>query len=249
MLEGQSHALQALIIAGFVLVHVFAGKLRFLSGIPRSVWLSLAGGLSVAYVFMHVFPELREAQTSLVAAWRLVPFIANHAYLIALCGLVLFYALERVVKSARRRGNQGSETGETPAGRGIFWLHISSFAIYNALIGYLLVHREEQDLRGLLLFGVAMGLHFIVNDYGLREDHRNTYRRVGRWILAAAVLIGWIAGLATELSRAAIGVLFAFLAGGVILNVLKEELPEERQSRFAPFALGAALYAVLLLLP
>jgi hypothetical protein len=31
---------------------------------------------------------------------------------------------------------------------------------------------------------------------------------------------------------------------GVILNVLKEELLEERQSRFAPFALGAALYAL-----
>jgi hypothetical protein len=31
------------------------------------------------------------------------------------------------------------------------------------------------------------------------------------------------------------------------LNVLKEELPEERQSRFWAFALGAAIYALLLL--
>jgi hypothetical protein len=45
----------------------------------------------------------------------------------------------------------------------------------------------------------------------------------------------------------AIALLFAFLAGGVILNVLKEELPEERQSRFWAFALGAGIYTVLLL--
>ena len=39
-----------------------------------------------------------------------------------------------------------------------------------------------------------------------------------------------------------------FLAGGVILNVLKEELPEEKKSRFLPFAFGAGVYTVLLLL-
>lgn len=34
--------------AGLALVHVFAGRLRFLDGIPRSRWLSIAGGVSVA---------------------------------------------------------------------------------------------------------------------------------------------------------------------------------------------------------
>jgi len=56
-----------------------------------------------------------------------------------------------------------------------------------------------------------------------------------------------VVGLVVELPEAAIAVLTAFLAGGVVLNVLKEEIPEERQSRFWAFALGAALYAALLL--
>ena len=38
-----------------------------------------------------------------------------------------------------------------------------------------------------------------------------------------------------------------FPGGGVIMNVLKEELPEERESRFWAFALGVALYTVILL--
>jgi zinc transporter ZupT len=87
----------------------------------------------------------------------------------------------------------------------------------------------------------------VVNDFGLREDHKGVYDRAGRWVLAAAIFAGWAVGILSEVSEAAIAVLFAFLAGGVVMNVLKEELPEERESRFWAFALGAALYAVILL--
>jgi hypothetical protein len=52
----------------------------------------------------------------------------------------------------------------------------------------------------------------------------------------------------TELSTFAIGRLLAFLGGGVILNVMKEELPEERDSRFWAFAAGAAVYAAFMFL-
>ncbi len=49
------------------------------------------------------------------------------------------------------------------------------------------------------------------------------------------------------MSRAGIAALTAFLGGGVVLNVLKEEVPSERQSRFWAFAPGAVGYAALLL--
>lgn len=42
-------------------------------------------------------------------------------------------------------------------------------------------------------------------------------------------------------------VLSSLLAGSVILNVLKEELPAERQSRLVPFIAGAAAYTLVLL--
>ncbi len=101
----------------------------------------------------------------------------------------------------------------------------------------------------MLFFGFAMTLHFLVNDHGLREHHKGAYDRVGRWVLAGAVLVGWALGLVAEVSEIALAVLIAVLAGGIILNVLKEELPEERESRVWAFALGAALYAALLLAP
>jgi len=120
-------------------------------------------------------------------------------------------------------------------------------AVYNALIGYLFLHRLAAGLEDLLLFFVTMALHFVVNDHGLREHHKDAYLRKGRWVLAAAVVLGWVVGLLTEIPEVAIAVLTAFLAGGVIMNVLKEELPEERESRFWAFALGAAFHSVILL--
>lgn len=98
-----------------------------------------------------------------------------------------------------------------------------------------------------MLFSVAMALHFVVNDYGLREDHKGLYTRIRRWVLATAVFVGWLVGLLVEIPEPAIAVMNAFLSGGIILNVLKEELPRERESRFWPLALGAAIYAAILL--
>ena len=63
-------------------------------------------------------------------------------------------------------------------------------AVYNALIGYLFLHRLAAGLKDLLLFFVAMALHFVVNDHGLREHHKDAYLRKGRWVLAAAVVLG-----------------------------------------------------------
>ncbi|MEW6491678.1 MAG: hypothetical protein AB1589_03885 [Cyanobacteriota bacterium] len=236
--------LSGLFAIGLAIIHLYAGKLRFLDRIPRSRWLSMASGVSVAYVFIHLLPELSERQEA-IAQTGVLSFLEHHVYLMALLGLVIFYGLDRAVEESQDRNQKSGE--ENKADPGIFWLHIVSFALYNALIGYLLVHREEPGFQTLFLFFIAMGLHFMVNDYGLRQDHQHTYHKIGRWILAAAIIVGWVIGYGTEISEAAISVLFAFLAGGIILNVLKEELPEERKSRFWAFALGTAVYTALLL--
>ncbi len=235
-----------LAVVGLVVVYLFSGKLRFLGGTPRSIWLSMAGGVSVGYVFVHLLPELAESQETIAeAVGEGIAFLERHVYLLALLGLLVFYGLERAAKVSRGR-HTAAGVGDR-AGGDVFWLHILSFAIYNAIIGYLLLHRIATGIEALLLFFIAMALHFVVNDYGLREDYKDLYARARRWILAAAVFVGWFVGVLVEIPEPAIAVLIAFLSGGVILNVLKEELPKERESRFWPLLVGAALYAAILL--
>ena len=238
--------LSGIFALGLTFVHLLAGQLRFLETIPRSRWLSFASGVSVTYVFVHILPELNAAQQDIPDQLTDgVTFLEHHVYLVALLGLVAFYGLERSARVSQRQNRRKGSSEMTTAG--VFWIHIASFAAYNALIGYLLIHREETGFLSLLLFFVAMAMHFIVNDFGLRENHKKPYDRIGRWALASAVIVGWAIGTNTQIHRAAVAVLFAFLAGGIVLNVLKEELPEERESRFWAFALGVITYTVLLL--
>lgn len=235
--------LAALLLAA---AHLLAGRLGFLDVVPRSRWLSFAGGISVAYVFVHLLPELSEAQRALAPeATGPISFLEQHAYLLALVGLTVFYGLERSSRRARAQGRGGEPQG---AGLPAAWVSIGTYAGYNGVIGYLLVHRDVAGPVGLGLFALAMGVHFIVNDQGLRRQHGDFYHRVGRWLCAGGVLLGCGIGLLTELPEPALALLIAFLAGGVVLNVLKEELPTERESRFTPFVLGAASYTALLLL-
>lgn len=229
------------------IVHIFSGNLHVLGTTPRSRWLSFGSGISVAYVFVHILPELNKYQNTIRNSTAAeLAFLEHHVYLLALLGLAVFYGLERVANESRQHNQKTGDGNMTTAG--VFWVHIASFSVYNALIGYLLLHREQTGLLSLLFFTGAMGVHFVVNDYGLREHHKQRYHRIGRWLLAAAIIIGWVIGSATEIHGAAIAVLFAFIAGGVVLNVLKEELPKERESRFWAFALGAIVYSILLLI-
>lgn len=235
--------LAAAVVLLFAGVHVYGGRLRFLNRTPRSIWLSMGGGVSAAYVFLHLLPELRRGQQMVLEQMGEGGWLQHHVYLLALAGLTLFYGLERLVCRSRGTGTL-DEHRPTPAG--VFSLHIGSFALYNFIIGLLLVQRERTSATELVLYAIALSLHFLVNDHGLRHHHRARYHRIGRWLLAAAVIGGWVLGLLVAVPVLWLQLGIALLAGGIVMNVMKEELPGERESRFSAFVFGAAGYAALL---
>ncbi len=237
------HALTFAIALLFALIHFGGRRFDFLAGTPRSMWLSVAGGISVAYVFVHILPELAAHQRELgerLSDGRPAAALGSHVYVVALLGLGLFYGLENWLR--RSKLNAQAQSVDR------FWIHLGSFAVYNLLVGYLLVHDEEQSLTGLALYAFALGVHFIVNDQAFRQEHGELYDRRGRWLLAAMPIGGWLLGIMTRIDQLWLSALFALLAGSIVLNVLKEELPEDRESRFSAFAAGAAAYSPLLLL-
>jgi zinc transporter ZupT len=235
-----------LLSLGFVFtlacIHIFASKLPLLHEIPRSKWLSFAGGTTVAYVFMLLLPELQEWQTGLEEQGALFKMIENHLYVVALGGLAFFYGLERAIITTKKEDSDSNKDTE-----GIFWWHIISFSVYNLLIGYLFFEKEQAEIRNQVFFFLGLSLHFMVNDYGLYSHHKNTYLKKGRWMMALAVIAGWLVSYFTDLTDLVLALIFAFLAGGIVLNTLKEELPDEKESNFWYFLLGAGLFAVLLI--
>jgi zinc transporter ZupT len=236
------HGLQIWLALAFIAaVHLLAGHLRFLSHEPRSRWLSAGGGWAVAYAFLHLLPELSAHHEVLrEASGDRLEDLEHHAYLLALSGLASFYGLERWAKGAR----SAHDEDRTPPK--VFWVSIASFALYNALLGYVLAEQAQRNGRDLVLFTLAVAVHFAVNDHGLYAHHKHLYARYGRWLLAGSAFVGGTTANWLPVSEPVMAGAMAFLIGAIVLNVLKEELPEERESRFGAFALGALAYALLL---
>ena len=225
-------------------VHLFEPQVFKFKLKPRSRWLSLAGGLSVAYIFVHLLPELNEKQETLAEYFgspELFQALEEPIYFMALLGLLFFYGVEKAARSGST-----SHLSVVNAGSSVFWIHISAFGLYNIIVGYLLVHRLDHTVLGLIFYLISMALHFVVNDFGLIAHHQKLYEEKGRLLLATAPMLGWMLGLTVNLHESVIALLFSFLAGGVILNVLKEELPDERESSFPSFLIGAIGYSMIL---
>ena len=237
-------------------VHGLAHRMSFLHHTPRSSWLSFAGGMSLSYVFLHLLPEIGHGQTELSHEGE-TPLFGFGLYAVALGGLLIVYLLERLLAEDREAGRgdldpeDATDAGPTDPGEldtaatPTFWLHLANFAVYNAIVGILLVVRIDETRAGLALFALAMGLHILVSDHGLNADFQQAWRRIGRWVLVGAVLSGLAIGYAAPPDPAWLDIITAFLGGSVILHVLKEELPENRRSRVKPLLAGVLLFAAL----
>jgi hypothetical protein len=229
------NVVSAAIALGLALAHVLAGQLRFVHMSPRSAWLSFAGGVAVAFVFLELLPALHRVHQAMGDVF--------FPYALALAGLAAFYAMEIAARRFRK------ERGRADAvARRLFVVHIGAFAAYNAVIGSLVVDRVDMEPMRQGTFFLALGVHLIVNDLALREHHEDDYARFGRWVLAAAVLAGWVGSELIDAPAALHSGAVAVVAGAIILNVLKEELPPDRDSRFGAFTAGCVIFAALLLI-
>ncbi|WP_245831016.1 hypothetical protein [Sediminibacillus massiliensis] len=194
----------------------------------------------MAYVFVHLLPDLKAHQDNVegIISNSFWTAVEHHLYIVAMLGLALFYGLEKLAKSKKTNKDEDK----------VYQIHMISFSLYNALIGYLLVSEEFDGVTGMFFYFLAMGVHFVSNDHSLRDMLQEQYDRRGRWLLSISIGMGGILGVLFEIPEWFISVLFAILAGGVIVNVLKEELPEERNSKFGAFLVGMVGYTIILLL-
>ena len=236
----------SLTMLALALVYVFGGKLQIDRFRHRRRWLSVGAGVSVAYVFIQLLPELGEAQEQFLEATvhRNLPFPEHRVAFAALVGFVLYYGLEHLVEWSRRSAGTEELGGHSEP---VFWLHIGGFAAYSALVSYLPAHWPESGPKALGIYCAAMFVHLLGVDHSLRREHGALYDRRGKWVLAVAVLFGSALGSLFEVPVVFLSTFRGLISGGVIINSMIMELPKEKEGRFGAFCLGAMGYAVLLI--
>jgi hypothetical protein len=146
--------------------------------------ISFGAGMSVAYVFLHLMPELHAARSTFVASVSMTLRYEGMAiYFLSLVGFLAFYGLNHL--SARLKDHENA--GEAGLA---FKLQIGGFAAYIWLMSYLLVHSLAPGHGFTTMYAVAMTFHFLALDYSLRHEHAASYLKIGRFVLAGAVFLG-----------------------------------------------------------
>ena len=232
----------------FAAIFYFGSALRLPERGHHRRLLSFGAGVSVAYVFVHLLPDLETARVVFVRSTSQIslPFRDLSVNLAAMIGFLAFYALENMVIWAKNTA--GKSKGAGTAGGPVFWLHIGGLAVSIWLISYLRIRNIDEGTVPLALYTAAMGLHFLAMDYALSREHGKLYERVGRKVLAAASLLGWMIGTVAELPQPGVVVLFGFVAGAVMMNSMIMELPREKEGKLGSFLLGGLIYTALILL-
>lgn len=214
-------------------IHLFANQTKILGWIWHGRFLSFAAGISFAYVFVELLPTLEKGQPILQKTFEtIVPYFDRHAYLIALFGVLFYYGLHTQPQANSERN---------------FWLAMSGSVLFNFFIGASLADAENPDIQPLLLFTIAMGMHYFVKDHNASMENADLYNHKARWGLIAALFGGYIVGYISRIPDSIVAIAISFLAGGVLLNVLRYELPKREQVGYVFFVSGSLLYTAILL--
>ena len=180
---------------------------------------------------MGLLPKMGVQTAHIVAAApESSEFLQFHLYLVALAGLLLYFVVDRY--RARR-----------PSGQGILLFHGLAFAGYNALVGYLLDHlaTHRAGYVPFVLLAAVMAVHLFAIDHQLRTWHSAAFDRVLRWVMAGAVLAGWLGSRLWHVSAGTFAVWSSLLAGAILINVFNEELPRDDRGSLPAFLLGVAV--------
>ena len=207
-------------------------------------FVSFAGGVSVAYVFLDMLPNLVEYNKPigefLIGNDWLTPFTELSIYIVALVGFLIYYGLDLVAERYQVQRHDA---------RIVYRLHLLMFCLYNVLITHTMSLRALSGLTYVGLFTFAMALHFVLTDRKFYRLYPSQFNPVGRAALLFSLFLGWLLSVIFDPARVLfIAFMVAFLAGSILLNVFREELPKRNLASFRWFVLGSVLIGVILLL-
>ncbi len=239
----------------FAAIFLIGGRMHPLrAALDRRSIISFSAGISAAYVFVHLLPELHGVRTVVNRESSIeLPNEGAGVYFVAMIGFLAFYGLEHLRKRlhapSARKGQGAQEAVGEPGGEIEldFLVHIGGFGVYVWLASYLLLHSLEESPANTLFYAIALGVHFLTVEHSLHTEHGAAYERIGRFVLAGMAIAGWLSGLVFALPPAIIALLVAFVSGAVVMNSAIMELPTEKDGRFLPFLAGALIYGVILL--
>ncbi len=237
----------------FVVIHLSSPRIYGFSKHYKKRILSFSGGVAAAYVFLDLLPLIQRADPHLHILFANSPllfiFLEKAIFGVAFLGFITFFVLEYVALNSRENESKKSEKSiaDTSASRNVFYVHLGLTALVSLIICYSIRFEIKSTGLGVLLYTIALSLHFFISDRSMEEHYQNFYVKYGRYTLAIMPLTGWILSVLFSEGESETYVLLAFIAGAVLFNVIKDEVPRLGTGKPVFFFVGAFLYSGLIL--
>ena len=130
------------------------------------------------------------------------------------------------------------------------WLHLSCFAVINYLYAHSLPSLIDTGRAYGLLFTVAVVSHILLSDRFSVIHHPKRFLQRNRWIGSASLVLGLLNKfLLLPLSDLMLAFATAFLGGGLLMTVFREEFPAANSTRLLWFPAGSGGMVILLIIP
>jgi|GEM_PF-6098862 len=238
------------VIVGAVLViylciaHYLSPQLKKISWISPSQLVSFAAGVTAAYVFLHMLPELIESRDNIRVilqkyGWQ-QQVVDLFVYFLALVGFEVYYILSYMGDRANWR-QDGSVNK-------LFKYAIGFYFIYNFLITYTLMLRVDTSILYAVLFSLAIGLHFVLTDRQLRRTYPTLFSLKFRIVLLLALIVGFVVSLVFPISAFGTSLFVAFLSGAILCVSFTEQSSITKQTSLVSFMIGSLVMSAILAL-
>ena len=222
-----------MISSGFIallflaVVHWISIKKYLNNYLSSARFLSIASGISLAYVFVELLPEIELGGAVLKkTVGDVLPRLETHTYIIALLGILFYYGVSTKKMLAKYN-----------------WLHITGYLFFNFLIGASLADDSDPTIQPIFLYTIAIGLHYFIRDHLSDISNSPNILRA----LIASLFVGYGFSSYYDIPDAIVAIGISFSAGGILLNVFHYELPKKNKNNYPWFLMGALFYTVLIL--
>ena len=159
---------------------------------------------------------------------------------------MLYFCLAGVAKSLRAEQPKMSEQSKPQVA---VYALVLALTTYCFLIGYLVGEQPDHRYEPVIIFALAMTIHFAGVDHTVHDYYPGFYDQSIRYAFAAATLIGWLLGMVTTIPDSVFALVFSFVVGVIMVMALMYELPAVLAGRkYWLFVGGVTGFSALLLI-
>ena len=227
-------------------VHFLCGKNNWWRFFEVHGWVSFSAGASVAYVFIHVFPDisiLQQQFTGIPSHHHNGQFFNQPLYLTALAGLCLPYILDTLELSYTERDKKI----HVKIHQSIFGIRKVLYTLYNMMLAYMIVTRQGEGMLNMKIIVLVLSMHFIVLNANFKEVYHELFKTYVRWFAILGLVLGGVLGKTIHLPEFILAYVFALIGGIITYTALKQELPKTSHRAPFHFIAGVVCFALLIL--